>query len=332
MQYRTLSDGRTSFDVSTLCLGAMNFGTRTDEATSRAILDRFVEAGGTFIDTANNYSLWGNGTGRDSEDLLGRWMGDRGNRDALRIATKLGAAQKDPSKPLSNTPPTNFEGLSAEVIRRQAPESARHLGIDHIDVLYGHVDDSEVPLAETVGAFGELQAEGLVGITGISNVPTWRVVEAREEARRLGIAPYGVVQQQYSYLYPAPRLGRNNFVTPGLLDYAASTGTAERPPLAVTVYSPLHQGGIARLDKPLWGGVDHPSSHARRALLHEVAGEIGATPNQVALAWLLGAQVPVIPVVGVSSLAQLEEALGAADLVLDAEIRERLDAEPGEAR
>ena len=334
MQYRTLSDGRTSFDVSTLCLGAMNFGTRTDEATSRAILDRFVEAGGTFIDTANNYSLWGNGngTGRDSEDLLGRWMGDRGNRDALRIATKLGAAQKDPSKPLSNTPPTNFEGLSAEVIRRQAPESAWHLGIDHIDLLYGHVDDSEVPLAETVGAFGELQAEGLVGITGISNVPTWRVVEAREEARRLGIAPYGVVQQQYSYLYPAPRLGRNNFVTPGLLDYAASTGTAERPPLALTAYSPLHQGGIARLDKPLWGGVDHPSSHARRALLHEVAGEIGATPNQVALAWLLGAQVPVIPVVGVSSLAQLEEALGAADLVLDAEIRERLDAEPGEAR
>ncbi|WP_292761793.1 aldo/keto reductase [Microbacterium sp. UBA3486] len=330
MQYRTLSDGRTSFDVSTLCLGAMNFGTRTDEATARGILDRFVEAGGTFIDTANNYSLWAGGTGRDSEDLLGRWMRDRGNRDALRIATKLGAAQKDPSKPLSNTPPTNFEGLSAEVIRRQAPESARHLGIDHIDVLYGHVDDIEVPLAETVGAFGELQREGLVGITGISNVPTWRVVEAREEAQRRDIAPCGVVQQQYSY--PAPRFGRNNFVTPGLLDYAASTGTPERPQLAITVYSPLHQGGIVRLDKPLWGGVDHPTSHTRRALLHEVAAEIGATPNQVALAWLLGAEVPVIPVVGVSSLAQLEEALGAADLVLDAEVRERLDAEPADAR
>lgn len=98
------------------------------------------------------------------------------------------------------------------------------------------------------------------------------------------------------------------------------------------MYSPLHQGGIARLDKALWGGVDHPSSHARRSLLHEVAAEIGATPNQVALAWLLGAEVPVIPVVGVSSLAQLEEALGAADLVLDAEVRERLDAEPVDAR
>ncbi|MBN6192299.1 aldo/keto reductase [Aneurinibacillus sp. BA2021] len=330
MQYRTLSDGRTSFDVSTLCLGAMNFGNRTDEETSRAILDRFVEAGGTFIDTANNYSLWAGGHGRESEQLLGRWLHDRGNRDDVRIATKIGAAQKDPAKPLSNTPPTNFEGLSAEVIRRQGPESARQLGIDRIDVLYGHVDDTEVPLAETVGAFGELQRAGLVGIAGISNVPTWRVVEAREEAQRQGVAPYGVVQQQYSYLYPAPRLGRNNFVTPELLSYAASTGTDERPPLAITVYSPLHQGAIARVDKPLWGGVDHPSSHVRRALLHEVAAELGATANQVALAWLLGAEVPVIPVVGVSSVAQLDEALGAADLVLDAEVRARLDAEPGE--
>ncbi|HWS52120.1 MAG TPA: aldo/keto reductase [Microbacterium sp.] len=328
MQYRTVSDGTTSFDVSTLCLGAMNFGTRTDEQTSRAILDRFVEAGGTFIDTANNYSVWSGGHGRDSEDLVGRWMRERRNRKDLRIATKLGAAQKDPALPLSTTPPTNYEGLSADVIRRQAPESARHLGVEHIDVLYGHVDDRDTELAETVGAFGELQRDGLVGIAGISNVATWRVVEAREEARRQGIAPYGLVQQQYSYLHPAPKHGRNNFVTPGLLDYAASTGTPERPPLAITVYSPLHQGGIARLDKPLWGGVDHPTSHVRRALLHEVAADIGATANQVALAWLLGAEVPVIPVIGVSSLAQLDEAVAAADLVLDEDVRARLDAEP----
>ena len=328
MQYRTLTDGTTSFEVSTLCLGAMNFGTRTDPATARAILDRFVEAGGTFLDTANNYNAWVGGTGRDSEDFLGAWLRERGHRDSLRIATKLGAAKKDPSKPLSTTPPTNYEGLSAEVIRKQAPESARHLGVDRIDVLYGHVDDREVELAETVGAFGDLQREGLIGIAGISNVATWRVVEAREEARRQGVAPYGVVQQQYSYLHPAPRFGRNNFVTPGLLDYAASTGTRERPQLAITAYSPLHQGAIARLDKPLWGGVDHPTSRARRAVLHEIAAEIGATPNQVALAWLLGGEVPVIPVIGVSSVAQLEEALGAADLILDAGVRERLDAEP----
>ncbi|MDQ0893795.1 aldo/keto reductase [Agromyces ramosus] len=328
MRYRTIGDGRTSFDVSTLCLGTMFMGTRTDEATSFAILDRFVEAGGTFIDTANNYNAWVGGHGRDSEDLIGRWLASRGARDRVRIATKLGAAKKDPTLPLSTTPPTNYQGLGAETIHREAHESLRHLGVDHIDVLYGHVDDRDTPIAETVGAFGALQVDGVAGITGISNVALWRVVEAREEAMRRNIAPYGLVQQQYSYIHPEPRIGRMNFVTPELLDYAASAGGDGRPPLAVTAYSPLHQGSLSRSDKPMWGGVDHPTTHARIRLLHEVARDLGATPNQVALAWLLGAEVPVIPVIGASSLAQLEETLGAAELDLDPEVRARLDAEP----
>jgi aryl-alcohol dehydrogenase-like predicted oxidoreductase len=325
MRYRNVSNGETSFDVSTICLGTMNFGTRTDATTARSILDRFVEAGGTFVDTANNYSYQHGGSGHESEELLGKWVSERGHRDVVRIATKVGAAKHDPRLPLSPTPPTNFEGLSAEVVGRQARASAKRLGLERIDVLYGHVDDLDTALAETVGAFGELQRDGLIGIAGISNVATWRVVEAREEALRQGIAPYGFAQQQYSYLYPAPKLGRNNFVTTDLLDYAASTGTADRPALTVTAYSPLHQGAIARREQPLWGGVDHPSGHARRALLHEVAGDIGITPNQLALAWLLGGSVPVIPVVGVSSLAQLEEALGAVDVVLDSDVRQHLD-------
>jgi aryl-alcohol dehydrogenase-like predicted oxidoreductase len=328
MRTRTIGDGRTTFDVSTICLGTMFMGTRTDEATSFAILDRFVEAGGTFIDTANNYNAWIGGHGRDSEDVIGRWLASRGVRDQVRIATKLGAAKKDPALPLSNTEPTNYQGLGADTIRREAHESLRHLGVDHIDVLYGHVDDRETRIAETVGAFGALQIDGVVGITGISNVSVWRVVEAREEAIRRNIPPYGLVQQQYSYIHPAPKIGRMNFVTPELLDYAASTGVDGRPPLAVTAYSPLHQGALTRTDKPLSGGVDHPTTHARLRVLHEVARDIGATPNQVALAWLLGGEVPVISVVGASSLAQLEETLGAAQLDLDAEVRARLDAEP----
>jgi aryl-alcohol dehydrogenase-like predicted oxidoreductase len=328
MRTRTIGDGRTAFDVSTICLGTMFMGTRTDEVTSFAILDRFVEAGGTFIDTANNYNAWIGGHGRDSEDVIGRWLARRGVRDQVRIATKLGAAKKDPALPLSNTEPTNYQGLGADTIRREAHESLRHLGVDHIDVLYGHVDDRETRIAETVGAFGALQIDGVVSITGISNVSVWRVVEAREEAIRRNIPPYGLVQQQYSYVHPAPKIGRMNFVTPELLDYAASTGVDGRPPLAVTAYSPLHQGALTRSDKPLWGGVDHPTTHARLRVLHEVARDIGATPNQVALAWMLGGEVPVIPVVGASSLAQLEETLGAAELDLDPEVRARLDAEP----
>lgn len=326
MQYRTLAGGHTSFEVSTLCLGTMFMGTRTDEETSFAILDRFVEAGGTFLDTANNYNAWVGGYGRDSEDVLGRWLASRGNRDELRIATKLGAAKKDPELPLSNTPPTNYQGLAASTIDREARESLRHLGIDHIDVLYGHVDDLETPLEETVGAFGKLVDEGVVGIPGISNVALWRVVEARETAARLGVAPYGAVQQSYSYVYPRPQPIRNNWATPELLDYARSTGAPGRPGLTVMAYSPLHQGVFTRDDKPLRDGADHAGSLARIAELRAVAAEIGATPNQVALAWLLGGEVPVIPVFGASSVAQLDEALGAADLVLDDETRARLDA------
>ncbi|GAB6938228.1 aldo/keto reductase [Isoptericola variabilis] len=325
MRYRTIGDGTTSFEVSTLCLGTMWFGTRTDEETSFAILDRFVEAGGTFLDTANNYNAWGLGYGRDSEDVLGRWLASRGSRDQVRLATKVGAAKKDPNLPLQMEEPRNYQGLGAETIAREARESLRHLGVDHLDAYYGHVDDYDTPLAETVGAFGKLQAEGLVGITGISNVALHRVVEAREEARRQGVAPYGLVQQQLTYPYPRPDVGRHNWASYELLDYARASSEAGSP-LTVVAYSPLMQGALVRDDRPLWDGFDHPTTHERLRVLREVADEIGATPNQVVLAWLLGGPVPVVPIVGAGSLAQLEEILGAAELDLDDDVRARLDA------
>lgn len=338
MRYRMLDNGHTSFEVSALCLGTMWMGTRTDEETSFAILDRFVDAGGTFLDTANNYNAWVGGYGRDSEDLLGRWLASRGNREGVRVATKLGAAKRNPDKPLADTAPTNFQGLSAGVIAKEGRESLRHLGVDRIDVLYGHVDDRATPLEETVTALGKLVDAGDVGIPGISNVALWRLVEAREAQARLGVAPYGAVQQQYSYVYPRPRpivtspgsaelvtYKATSWATPELLDYAASTGVDGRPGLTVMAYSPLHSGVYARMaDRSLRDGTDHASSRERVRLLRKVAAEIGATPNQVALAWLLGGEQPVIPVIGVSSVAQLDELLGAVDLTLDDEIRERL--------
>ncbi|GAB2985997.1 aldo/keto reductase [Actinotalea caeni] len=326
MRYTTIGDGEHGFEVSVLALGTMYFGTRTDEETSFAILDRYVEAGGTFLDTANNYNAWVGGHGRDSEDVLGRWLASRGSRDRVRIATKLGAAKKDPSKPLSNEPPTNYQGLAAEVVDREARESLRHLGIDRIDLLYGHVDDRETPIAETVAAFGKLQADGVVDLTGISNVSTWRVATAHLEARQQGVRPYAVVQQRHSYLYPPPVPPRTSWVNADLLDYAASGGVDGRIPLSVVAYSPLEQGALARDDKPLFGGADNAGSRARVRELRQVARELGATPNQVAIAWLLGGEVPVIPLVGASSVEQLDELLDAVELDLPAEVRERMDA------
>lgn len=321
MRYRTIGTGDRAIEVSMLCLGTMNYGTLVDPATSEAILDRFVEAGGTFLDTADNYAVWHGGHGRDSEDLIGGWLASRGVRDQVRIATKVGAAPRDPAAPFG---PENFEGLGAGTIAAQARRSLRHLGVDRLDVLYGHVDDRAIPLAETVGAFGKLQTAGDVGLTGISNVALWRLVEARAEAERQGVPPYAVVQQQHSYVYPRPT--SRPWVSRDLLDYAASTGSPGRPSLTVVGYGPLQAGALMRDDKGLYHDADHPGSEHRVRVLRKVAREIGATPAQVALAWMMGGEVPVIPVTGPSSVEQLDELLGAVHLDLPDEVRERLDA------
>src|SRR3954465_12007842 len=148
MKYRMIgSDPKTRREVSVLSLGAMLFGTATDEATSYAILDRFVEAGGTFIDTANNYAFWVNGTqGGESEPLLGRWMRSRGGGDELRIATKVGGRPPRPARQLTE----DLEGLSPQVIKESFARSLENLGRDHVDVYYAHVPDDAVPLEDQV--------------------------------------------------------------------------------------------------------------------------------------------------------------------------------------
>src|ERR1700744_2156270 len=148
MKYRTIgTDPATRREVSVLSLGAMLMGSRTDEATSFAILDRFVEAGGTFIDTSGNYAFWVHGTqGGESEELLGRWRRSRGVGDEIVIATKLGARPLAPGTGFVDNP----EGLSAKVIRASAEPSRERLGLDRLPLLYAHIEDPTVPLQETV--------------------------------------------------------------------------------------------------------------------------------------------------------------------------------------
>src|SRR3954471_2278181 len=136
MRYTTLGSGTArERRVSQVALGAMLMGTVTDEDTSFAILDRFVEAGGTFIDTANNYAYWVNGTqGGESEALLGRWRRSRNVTDEIVIATKLGGRPNAPATGLSH----DLEGLSAGVIRESSERSRERLGVDKLDLLYAH--------------------------------------------------------------------------------------------------------------------------------------------------------------------------------------------------
>jgi aryl-alcohol dehydrogenase-like predicted oxidoreductase len=131
MKYRTMgTDPKTRREVSVLSLGTMHFGTATDEATSFAILDRYAEAGGTFIDTADNYAYWTGTQGGESEELLGRWRRSRGVGDEIVIATKLGARPLAPGTDFTD----NAEGLSAAVIRESSQRSRDRLGVGRLDL------------------------------------------------------------------------------------------------------------------------------------------------------------------------------------------------------
>ncbi|MER6111357.1 aldo/keto reductase [Streptomyces hirsutus] len=325
MKYRTIgSDPQTRREVSVLALGAMLFGSVTDEKTSFAVLDRYVEAGGNFIDTSDNYAFWADGgQGGQSEVLLGRWRRSRGVGDEIVVATKLGARPLAPGTSYTDNP----EGLSAKVIRESAERSRERLGTDRLDLLYAHIEDRAVPLRETVEGFAGLVAEGTVGLLGASNHAVWRVERARALAAAAGLPGYEVLQYQHSYLRPRADLPEDLFPD-GSLGHAGAellTYLRAEPRLALVAYSPLLKGAYARPER-LPGDYDHPGTPARLKVLHEVARETGASAGQVVLAWQLGHELPILPLAGVSSVAQLEENLAAVDLELSPEQRARLDA------
>ncbi|GII00093.1 aldo/keto reductase [Planobispora takensis] len=326
MKYRTIgADPKTRREVSVLALGAMLFGSVTDEKTSFAILDRYVEAGGTFIDTSDNYAFWvDGGQGGQSEELLGRWRRSRGVGAEIVIATKLGARPLAPGTSYVDNP----EGLSAKVIRESAERSGERLGVDRIDLLYAHIEDRTVSPRETVEGFAELVAEGTVGLLGVSNHAIWRVERARALAEAAGLPGYEVLQYQHSYLRPRSDVPEPLFPEGSLGHAGAELRSYLRaePGLTLVAYSPLLRGAYTRTDKPLPPDYDHPGTPARLEVLNEVARETGASVNQVVLAWQIGAGLPVIPLVGVSSVEQLEENLAAVDLELTPDQLARLEA------
>jgi aryl-alcohol dehydrogenase-like predicted oxidoreductase len=315
MRQLTIGDGRVSLTVSELCLGTMYFGYRTDEATSFAILDRFREAGGTFLDTANCYGQW-HGDAGESERVIGRWLRSRRAADEMVVATKVGARTTVPGDPDSR----HWQGLGADTIKTDAETSARNLGKERLDLYYAHIDDRDTPLEETAGALAALAESGTAGLLGASNTATWRIERARAIARAAGRPAYSCVQQEFTYLLPHPGPGQLSLISEELTDYAAAEG------LTLFAYSPLLAGWYARPGQRLREAYDHPGSAARFAVLCEVADGLGATPNQVVLAWLLHRQPRTIPIPGASSVAQLDEILGATELKLDDACLTRLNA------
>ncbi len=301
-------------------LGAMDFGTRIDAARAFAILDRFVARGGVWIDTANCYSFWNDpsGVGGASERVLGAWLrANPGIRDHVKIATKV---RQNPLVP--HAWPESAEGLSAQAIRDGVAGSLDRLGIDDVDLLWAHAEDHEVDLAETVAAFGELVAQGIAGRVGAANHAAWRVERARRLATDLGVEPWSALQLRHSLAQPRP-----GTVVPEAghrMLTADDLALARTEQLTVWCYSPLLFGAYSRDDRPFSEAYDHPGTDRVRAVLADVAREVGATANQVVLAWLM--RQGIAPLTGMSRPAYVDEAMDAAGVVLSDDHMARFEA------
>lgn len=308
---KTMPLGDSGVEVSAMCFGAMRCGTSSDWDSSVELLDTYVEAGGTFIDTANIYAHWlPGGKGGDSEELLGRWMRERGNREELFIATKVGFAYQD--VPIS---------LRAEIIEQECGKSLARMGIETIDLYYAHKDDEGTPLEETMRAFDRLVKAGKVRLIGGSNYTASRMADAAAVSEANDLAAYCCIQQRHTYLRPkcGAGFGLQTAADRDLLDYCKARNIT---PLA---YSPLLGGAYTRDDKPLGSQYVGPDGDARMAALAEVADEKGATVNQVIFAWMMHGDPAVLPVFSASTPEQMREDLGALDVQLTPEDMARLD-------
>lgn len=320
MQARQL--GRTGLRVPPLCLGTMTFGLQCDEATSFAILDRAIEGGIDFLDTADVYPLGGtHETAGRTEEIIGRWMRERGNRNALILASKCAGAM---------SPRTNDMGLSRYHIIRACEDSLRRLGTDVIDIYQVHSFDPITPIEETMRALDDLVRAGKVRYVACSNYPAWRLADALAASARLGVARYDSVQPRYNLLYRE--------IETELLPLAR----AER--LGVLVYNPLAGGFLSgkyrKGDDPEEGTRFTLGTAARvyqrrywndaqfdaAEMIRAVADEHGTSMAALSIAWVLAQPGITSAIVGASRPEQLDAALLAPQIDMTPELRESLDA------
>ena len=309
MQKRTL--GGSGPDIAPLVFGGNVFGWTADEATSFDLLDRFVERGFNAIDTADVYASWAPGlAGGESETVIGNWLARRGRRDDIVLMTKVGMWDRR-------------KGLSASNIAAAVEDSLKRLRTDHIDVYFAHLDDTAVPLAETLGAFGRLVEAGKVRTLGASNHDAKRLREALAVSEEQGLPRYEVIQPAYN-LYDrsfeselAPVAQEHGLGVVGYFSLASGflTGKYRR----VEDLEGRARGGFLK-------GYFDARGLALLEVLREVAEEAKATPAQVALAWLMSRPALTAPIASATSLAQLDDILGAATVDLSPAALEALDA------
>jgi aryl-alcohol dehydrogenase-like predicted oxidoreductase len=314
VEYRYL--GGSGLRVSELCLGAMTFGQEADEATSHQLLDRFVDAGGNFIDTADVYG------GGASEEVIGRWLAGRSREDFV-VATKL-------FWPTGGGP--NDHGAGRKHILAAVRASLRRLGTDHIDLYQIHAFDEATPLEETLSTLDGLVRAGTVRHLGVSNYAGWQLQKSLDVAHHRGFEPFVSLQPLYNLL--------DREVELELVPVCRNEGVGMIPwaPLRGGWFTGKYRRGMTsappdtrwEANKQPWLGdwensVDERTWSVTDAVL-AVAQEVDRSPAQVALRWLLQRPAVTAPIVGARTLAQLDDNLGASGWSLDDKHMERLTA------
>lgn len=315
MELRNLGNSGTM--VSELALGTMTFGAEADEQASHAILERYLDAGGNLVDTADVYS---SGV---SESIIGRWLArNHGRRDAIVLATKgrfpMGAGPND-------------LGLSRTHLRRALDDSLRRLGVDHIDLYQMHAWDGLTPLEETLRFLDDAVSAGKISYYGFSNYLGWQLTKAVRLAVEHGWAPPVTLQPQYNLLVR----GIEHEIVPAALD--AGMGLLPWSPLAGGWLSGKYRRdesptGSTRLGENPTRGME--AWEARNAdprtweivdAVASVASEVGASSSQVALRWLADQPAVTSVILGARTIEQLDDNLRAAEVVLPDDLRQSLD-------
>ncbi|HEX3423771.1 MAG TPA: aldo/keto reductase [Sphingomicrobium sp.] len=302
------SIGDSGIEVAPLALGGNVFGWTADEKASFAVLDAFVEAGGTMIDTADVYSAWVPGhRGGESEEMIGRWLRrDPAKRSRIVIATKVGFTA----------------GLAPESIAPSCDASLRRLGIEEIDLYYQHKDDERVPLAESLAEFDRLKKAGKIRAIGLSNFSAARIDDAFDAALSDGLTAPVALQPFYNLV---AREFENEL-----------QGAAARHRLGVFPYQGLASGfltgkyrsGADLRKSPRGKSVErYLEGNGTRVLdtLDEIATETGASLATISLAWLMAQPMITAPIASATNVDQLKQLTAAMDLTLSLDQIARLD-------
>jgi aryl-alcohol dehydrogenase-like predicted oxidoreductase len=312
MKYAKL--GKSNMLVSQVCLGTMHFGGRTSEEDAFKIMDRALEMGINFFDTANVYGGDG-GRGR-SEEIIGKWFQQRsGSRDQVVLATKVYGQMTDDSLP------NEERGISAYKVRKHVNDSLRRLQTDRIDLYQVHHIDREITPEEFWGTFERLINDGKVLYMGSSNFPGWGLAKHQMQALQRGSMGFVSEQTMYNLLCRAPELE----VLPAALDFGI--GVIPYMPLAGGLLTGKMQAAAGSRTQQVEQeyGIALSDTNEQMAQFSRLCREIGEKEMVVAIAWTLAHPAVVSPIVGVRTLEHLDGLDRAAELELDAETMTRLD-------